>query len=350
MRVQTKEHPIPSVPASAAARSHRAILAAALALAPLVWAASAAAAEDAPDPAAPAAAALGPAAAGADVPAKPGLLPPTESMWMLFGRLHILVVHFPIALLTVAALIEVLGILRRSQEVATGAPILLVLGALGALASVVKGWVHAGYGTYTGDSATILGLHRWLGTAAALLALAALVLFIRARAGDPKRLRTYRIATIAGAVLVGAAGHFGGSLTHGADFLNPWSYGAAPAPAGPGAAAIAFPADGKVVFATHVKPILDRSCVECHCAKKKKAELRLDTRELALEGGKSGPALVPGKSEEGTILKRLRGEGGQDWMPLNKPPLTEDEIRILKVWIDAGAEWPEAPLEAAKGS
>jgi len=37
-------------------------------------------------------------------------------------------------------------------------------------------------------------------------------------------------------------------------------------------------------------------------------------------------------------------------MPLNKPPLAEDEIRILKVWIDAGAEWPEAPAEAAKGS
>ena len=105
---------------------------------------------------------------------------------------------------------------------------------------------------------------------------------------------------------------------------------------------------GKVDFVRDVQPIFKAACNDCHGEKKPKGKLRLDAKELALKGGTSGPAIVPGKAKESYLVKRIKGEGGEDRMPLDHPPLTDAQIKTIEKWIDEGAQWPdEASVKGA---
>jgi mono/diheme cytochrome c family protein len=105
------------------------------------------------------------------------------------------------------------------------------------------------------------------------------------------------------------------------------------APRGEKAPSPAAPVD----YAGKVKPLLNRHCVSCHGAVKPRSGLRLDTAAAARSGGKNGPAVVPGRGEESALIAAVRGEGPGERMPLNRPPLSAAEIKILEDWIDAGA-------------
>jgi cytochrome c553 len=95
-------------------------------------------------------------------------------------------------------------------------------------------------------------------------------------------------------------------------------------------------------FVRDIQPILRESCWSCHGEKKQKGSLRLDSKELALKGGSSGPLLKPGKSSESYLLARLRGEGDEPRMPAKAPALSSAQIALIAAWIDAGAVWPDS--------
>ncbi len=92
-----------------------------------------------------------------------------------------------------------------------------------------------------------------------------------------------------------------------------------------------------VDYLGQIKPILTRHCVACHGAVKPRGGLRLDTAAAALKGGKSGPAVIAGRGEESPLIAAVRGDGPGERMPLNRPPLAADEIKLLRDWIDQGA-------------
>lgn len=104
-------------------------------------------------------------------------------------------------------------------------------------------------------------------------------------------------------------------------------------------------AEGKIDFNRDVRPILSDNCFACHGPDKGKikGELRLDDRNLALKGGESdGPAIVPGKPDESSILKRIVTKDEDDHMPPKasaKPPLTSKQVATLRQWIAEGAEY-----------
>ena len=58
------------------------------------------------------------------------------------------------------------------------------------------------------------------------------------------------------------------------------------------------PHDAERLFSDKVQPLLTSRCVNCHGAAKVEGGLRLDSRKAAIEGGDSGPSLVPGKPSE----------------------------------------------------
>jgi mono/diheme cytochrome c family protein len=91
---------------------------------------------------------------------------------------------------------------------------------------------------------------------------------------------------------------------------------------------------GPVMFETHIRPLLKTHCFECHGeGQKLKGGLDMRLRRLLVKGGKSGPALVPGKESGSLILERLAsGE-----MPPGKKKLTKDEITVVARWIAEGA-------------
>ena len=99
-----------------------------------------------------------------------------------------------------------------------------------------------------------------------------------------------------------------------------------------------------VTYATDIKPIFDKSCIKCHGAEKPKARLRLDGLEAALKGGEDGKVVLPGKSADSMLVRCVAHVGKPDsFMPpprnkANIPPLTTEQIGLIRAWIDQGAK------------
>lgn len=97
-----------------------------------------------------------------------------------------------------------------------------------------------------------------------------------------------------------------------------------------------------VDFASEVRPVFERHCVECHGAEKQKASFRLDLKAAALKGGDSGAAIVPGNSADSPLIAHVTAPAGEDHaMPPKGPRLAAAEVARLRAWIDAGAPWPD---------
>ncbi len=98
------------------------------------------------------------------------------------------------------------------------------------------------------------------------------------------------------------------------------------------------PADRKIDFEKDVQPLLEQKCYSCHGEEAQQSGLRLDHRQPALRGGDYGPVIIVGKSAESKLIRRLvNGDGGLQMPPTG--PLSDEEIGILRAWIDQGAEF-----------
>jgi hypothetical protein len=94
-------------------------------------------------------------------------------------------------------------------------------------------------------------------------------------------------------------------------------------------------------FTREVKPILDKHCVGCHGPDKQRASLRTDTARALLEGGSSGPAVTPGKSDQSIIIRAMLGRDEEvKAMPPKGPRVSAAELAVVRAWIDAGAKVP----------
>ncbi len=100
-------------------------------------------------------------------------------------------------------------------------------------------------------------------------------------------------------------------------------------------------ADIQVEFERDIKPIFDARCVVCHGADQQKGMFRLDLKAPALKGGGTGRAVVPGDSANSPLIQMVAGVGDGPRMPIGGDPLSEDQIAVLRAWIDQGAEWPD---------
>jgi uncharacterized membrane protein len=137
----------------------------------------------------------------------------------LVGRLHPLIVHFPIALVILAAAAEGAAAATRDWRWRTVAVINLRAGAAFAVAAVIAGWRLASAPGV--ESTPLLEWHRWLGAIAAVAAAAASVATSRGERPPSRDLWIYRIGLFCAATLVAVTGHVGGLLVWGADFLRP---------------------------------------------------------------------------------------------------------------------------------
>ena len=136
----------------------------------------------------------------------------------LLGRLHPVSTHFPVALMFVAVFAEGLAWWTRRAAWLQTVRFLVILAALGAVAAVALGWINAGFTSYVGQSASILGWHRWLGTGTGVWAVvcAGLAVLGKGEEGTRDRQR-FRGALLLGAVLTGITGFLGSALIYGLD-------------------------------------------------------------------------------------------------------------------------------------
>lgn len=90
----------------------------------------------------------------------------------------------------------------------------------------------------------------------------------------------------------------------------------------------------ELTFEEHIVPILQARCLKCHGENKRESGLDLRRRFTMLNGGDSGPALVPNNPEKSLIIESIT----QGLMPPDgEPALTEQERRVLENWIKSGA-------------
>ncbi|WP_185155449.1 DUF1549 domain-containing protein [Rudanella paleaurantiibacter] len=270
----------------------------------------------------------------------------TESFWLwqFLGRLHPLIVHFPVSLLLIAWLLEGVGWYRKSAEWQSGVKALVWIGAISSVVAAVLGLVLINQDDYGGDTVVV---HQWSGLATMALAVFAL-LALRAQRTD-----LFRGLLTASVVGVTVAGHYGAMLTHGDDFLTsvlPETREMAPVAEGGSRFALntssTTPLDDKQVSELNleVRSILAHNCYSCHGSSKVKGELRLDKKEFIMKGGESGPILVPGHPEDSDIIRRVKLPAGHDdAMPTKGKRLTEQDIAVLEFWIKQGAPWPSGP-------
>jgi mono/diheme cytochrome c family protein len=99
----------------------------------------------------------------------------------------------------------------------------------------------------------------------------------------------------------------------------------------------------EVTYANDIKPIFDKSCVSCHGPEKAKAKLRLDALPSVLKGGEDGKVVEAGASAASVLVHNVAHLGDpDDYMPPPKnkagiPPLTPEQIGLIRAWIDQGA-------------
>ena len=110
------------------------------------------------------------------------------------------------------------------------------------------------------------------------------------------------------------------------------------------------PSPRPVDFVKEVHPILAERCYSCHAGAKHRGGLALDSRAAALKGGESGPAVVEGKSADSLLIKLVSGQDPSRLMPQSGPRLTNDEINVLRAWIDQGLKWDESAPTTGKPS
>lgn len=275
-------------------------------------------------------------------------------LWQFVGRLHPLIVHFPVGLLCVALLLEIFEWRGTNKGLRAGITALVGIGAGSAVVAVALGLLLSNIEEYGGDT---LDFHQWAGIAT--MALSLLTLFLL-RAG---RIRWYRGLLVLTVVGVSVAGHYGAMLTHGDDYLSSVLPGQnEPETPDFGTATIALTgADQPLTdqqiqdINLEVRSILAHNCHSCHSSTKTKGELRLDKKEFVMAGGENGPVIVAGNPDKSEMIRRVKlPTGHKEAMPTKGKRLTEKEVALLEFWIKKGAPWPSgdeksiyrvAPLE-----
>ena len=109
--------------------------------------------------------------------------------------------------------------------------------------------------------------------------------------------------------------------------------------------AAAAGAQTEVTFTDHIRPIMERSCWNCHGEAAQLSDLDLSTREGALEGGTKGPAIVPGRADDSRLFRMVAGLD-QPFMPMSGDALTDGELAAVRTWIDEGAHWDAGEVTA----
>jgi len=97
----------------------------------------------------------------------------------------------------------------------------------------------------------------------------------------------------------------------------------------------------KVTYADDVRPILQKHCIECHAAGQQGARasgLLMDSYASLMKGTTFGPVINPGSPMASSLYILISGKDKLTiTMPHGKEPLSDEEIKTIRVWIETGA-------------
>src|SRR5580692_1127996 len=266
--------------------------------------------------------------------------------WIQFiGRFHLLTVHFPIALILIVPVLEWAGRNPRFTHLRSSVDFLWPLAMLGSLAAAILGWCLARSGGYSGRLVT---QHMWGGVS--LAAACWLCWMLRGYFHGPRL--AYPLALAATVGLVSWTGYRGGQLSQGENHLTEYMPAGLRQLIGLSSGSTPLPRSNPAFFyGAHVEPIFITHCDSCHGPDKQKGRLRLDTYESLMKGGKHGPVIKAGNAKGSELLRRVTLSPSDDdaMPPQGKRPLAANEVKLLELWIAAGAS-STLPADGIKGA
>lgn len=243
------------------------------------------------------------------------------------GRMHPLILHFPIVILLLAMIMEFFRF--RTENAANTfyrnySQNLLLVGSLFAAVTVMMGLFLSREEGYSGET---LILHKWTG--AVLFFVSSLIYLIRNK--NWYRAPMAKSAAFITVVALVLTGHYGAAITHGENFIFE--------PISSQKQMASVPLEKAEVFNDVIKPILEQKCVSCHNPDKMKGELVLTDQKSILKGGKTGKLFVPGNSVVSLLLQRvhLSVDDKKHMPPIGKTQLTTQEVTLLSLWVKENA-------------
>jgi len=243
------------------------------------------------------------------------------------GRMHPLILHFPIVILMMGMVFEFFRFRPAFKDEVlyqNFATALLLMGSLLAAITAIMGLFLSREAGYTGH---ILQWHKWTG--ASVVFVSSIIYWCR-NAGwyRPAIARSGAVITMLCLIF---AGHYGADITHGENFLL--------APVMQNNTKV--PIDQALVYKDVIQPIFDSKCISCHNDDKVKGGLMLTDEASILKGGKTGKLFVPGNPQVSLILQRIHlPEDDKDHMPpTGKPQLSATEMALVYLWIKENADF-----------
>ena len=268
-----------------------------------------------------------------------------------FGKLHPLVVHFPIGLLVIGLFIELFTIGGKRQNLRPGLNWIIYIGSISAIISALFGWLLRSFGDYSGD---LVYFHQNMGIATAVLASVTALLLRYKMKNSSRSYIPYRLALTLTVIFLSITGHLGGDLTHGEGYLtNTFSeyqdiYDDKKSTELLSELKLvdSLSASQQDKLNLEVRAIFAHNCYQCHSKNKQQGGLSLDSKDGIFKGGDSGLALIAGNPEESEIYKRvILSPNDKGVMPKKGKVLKDDEIALIKLWVKNGAKWSDKELK-----
>ena len=264
------------------------------------------------------------------------------SAWPLLGRLHPLIIHFPIAMILTAAAVELCLVFSRNHRPSSIAGFCLWIGTIGACLATWTGW---SFGEEHG-SGTTLELHRWFGVAASGILLGVAVCWCIERSSQVKwSFHAYRFGLWAGTVLIVVTSFFGGEMVWGSGyFFDEQQSAPTPAPATP-----AVEEEAGAGLQAQASVIIEARCASCHGPEKQKGRLQLYPLATAFPADRKAKwVVIPGDPDASKLIERVvLPADHDDIMPPKGEPLNAEQVDVLKEWISEGAPHDAVPVEAS---
>ncbi|HEY4323180.1 MAG TPA: FN3 associated domain-containing protein [Mucilaginibacter sp.] len=250
------------------------------------------------------------------------------------GRLHPLLLHFPIVVLIMAVILEFFRFkerFRTERLYHNFTTYLWLTGALFAAFTAIMGLFLAKEPGYEGDT---LQWHKWLGVS--IVFVSTIIYWCRTAGWYNVKIARWGAGLVILCLVF--AGDFGANLTHGENFvLAPvWH---------PEKEKVAI--NKAVIFRDVIRPVFEEKCTSCHNPNKTKGGLILTDERNVLKGGKDGKLFVAGQPQLSLLLQRIHmPEGEKKHMPPSgKPQLTADELNLLYLWIKENAAFEKKVID-----
>lgn len=262
------------------------------------------------------------------------------------GRLHPLVVHLPIGVLILVAVLELSALIPSfGRPIARTLDLVQPLLLASCFGAFLVGQL---LGLEGGFSAAKLEEHRELAFITVLFSCVQVVAWSQASGSESasRRRQVYRVVLALNLVALSAAAHLGGTLSRGDAYLSRYApswakplLGGAEESLASATEPVAVEAGEDALLYEHaVKPMLRKYCLECHGAQKTKGGLRVDSLSVLLAGGDSGPSVLEGVPDGSPLVTRSElAHDHEDTMPPEgEPRPSAAQVALLRFWVARG--------------